>query len=245
MRTVNILSALLAIGAAIEPMSTICAEIISVTPHTACSSIAPIEIAKPRIDRPEVAPILVAQVEIASVEIAGKERVKTDTSKQETDAGLSKAMISLPCPTAAPIGVRYAPDLRREIEANYERKRPRDPAAAFLSAFLRQAAAKVEIQIWRLGVSKSGGAFLSAFVTNQNDFALQQITLRCQYVTKHGPKVLHYKLSEVFEPVSLGPATINYTDYYLGAAPPDASEADCTADEVAVWSPGEDIQSRR
>jgi len=91
----------------------------------------------------------------------------------------------------------------------------------------------------------TGGTFLSAFVTNQNDFALQQITLRCEYVTKDGPKVFSYKLSEVLEPVSLGPATINYVDHYLGAAPLDARDANCAADEVAVWSPGEDIQSRR
>ena len=199
-----------------EPISAIYAEIISVTPHTACSSVAPIGIAKPSIGRPEVAPIPVARAEIASVEVAGKERA--DISKQETDEGLPQASISLPCPSPSPIGVRYVPDLRRDIEADYERKRPRDPTAAFL----RQAATKVEIQIWRLGVSRSGGAFLSAFVTNQNDFALQQITLRCEYGTKDGLKVFLYQLSEVIEPVSLGPATINYTDHFLGAASPDA-----------------------
>jgi hypothetical protein len=237
----NNLRAVVVTGALMEPTSAIYAEIISVTPHTACSSVTPINVAKPSIDRPEVAPIPVARAEIASVEVAGKERAEADTSKQETVAGLPQASISLPCPSPSPIGVRYAPDLRREMEAKYERKRPRDPTAAFL----RQAATKVEIQIWRLGVSKSGGAFLSAFVTNQNDFALQQITLRCEYATKNGPKVFHYKLSEVIEPVSIGPATINYTDHLLGAAPPGAGEADCTADEVAVWSPGEDVQSRR
>jgi len=233
------LCALLTTGALMEPISAIYAEIISVTPHTACSSVAPIGIAKPSIGRPEVAPIPVARAEIASVEVAGKERA--DISKQETDEGLPQASISLPCPSPSPIGVRYVPDLRRDIEADYERKRPRDPTAAFL----RKAATKVEIQIWRLGVSRSGGAFLSAFVTNQNDFALQQITLRCEYGTKDGLKVFLYQLSEVIEPVSLGPATINYTDHFLGAASPDAGEADCTADQVAVWSPGDDIQSRR
>jgi hypothetical protein len=222
-----------------EPISAIHAEIISITPHTACSSVASIGIAKASIGRPERAPIPVARAEIAGVEVERKERA--DISKQETDEGVSQGSISLPCPSPSPIGVRYVPDLRRDIEADYERRRPRDPTAAFL----RHAATQVEIQIWRLGVSKSGGAFLSAFVTNRNDFALQQITLRCEYGTKNGPKVFLYPLSEVFEPVSLGPATIHYTDHLLGAAPPDAGEADCIADQVAVWSPGEDIQSRR
>jgi hypothetical protein len=220
-----------------QPISAIHAEIISITPHTACSSVAPIDIAKPSIGRPERAPIPVARAEIAGAEVERKEGA--DISKP--DEGVLQASISLPCPSPSPIGVRYVPDLRRDIEADYERRRPRDPTAAFL----RHAATQVEIQIWRLGVSKSGGAFLSAFVTNRNDFALQQITLRCEYGTRNGPKVFLYHLSEVIEPVSLGPATIHYTDHLLGAAPPDAEEADCTADQVAVWSPGEDIQSRR
>jgi hypothetical protein len=222
-----------------EPINPIYAEIISVAPHTECSFIVPMEIATLRIDRPEVAPIPVAKAEIAPVDVAGKGRVEVETSKQE--AGLPQRSMSLSCPSPSPIAVRYAPDLRRRMEADYEHKRPRDPTAALP----RQAANKVEIHIWRLGVSKSGGAFLSAFVTNQNDFALQQITLRCEYATKNGRKVLLYKLSDVFEPSSQGPATINYTDHYLGAAPPDAGEVDCMADEVAVWSTGEDIQSRR
>jgi hypothetical protein len=137
--------------------------------------------------------------------------------------------------------VRYAPDIRRETEADYERKRPRDPTAAFL----KEAATKVEFQIWRLGVSKTGGAFLSAFVTNKNDFALQEITLRCEYGTKVGPKVFFYKLSGVIEPISRGPTTINYVDHALGAAPLNAMDANCTPDEVVVWPLGEDIQSRR
>jgi hypothetical protein len=60
------------------------------------------------------------------------------------------------------------------------RKRPRDPN----DVFLKQAASKVEVQLGRLGVSKSGNVFISAFITNKNDFALQQITLRCDYNTK-------------------------------------------------------------
>jgi hypothetical protein len=82
------------------------------------------------------------------------------------------------------------PRLRREIEADYERKRPRDQTAALQ----KEAATKVELQIWRLGVSKSGGAFLSAFVINRNDFALQQITLRCEFTTAKGSRVHLYKL---------------------------------------------------
>jgi hypothetical protein len=175
------------------------------------------------------------------VEIAGKEAAETDTPKQEAVAGLQQDPVSLPCTSPSPIGVRYAPVLRREIETKYELKRPRDPT----DASLKQAATKVELQIWRLGLSKSGGAFLSGSVTNRNDFALQQITLRCEFTTRKGPKVYFYKLAEVIEPLSLGPATINYTDHYLGAAPQDAGDADCTPDVVAVWSPGEDIQSRR
>ena len=58
-------------------------------------------------------------------------------------------------PPPSPIGLRYTPDIRRETEADYERKRPHDPTVAFL----KEAATKVEIQIWRLGVSKTGGAF--------------------------------------------------------------------------------------
>ena len=237
----NNVRTLLATGALVEPTSAVYAEIVSVTPHATCRSAASIDIAKPSIDRPKVATIPVARAEVANVEVVGNERAGADTSKPEAAEELPQASIVLPCPSPSPIGVRYAPDIRREIEAEYERKRPRDPT----DAFLRQAAAKVEIQIWRLGVSKTGGAFLSAFVTNQNDFALQQITLKCEYVTKNGPKVFSYKLSEVIEPVSLGPATINYVDHYLGAAPVDARDANCAADEVAVWSAGEDIQSRR
>jgi hypothetical protein len=82
--------------------------------------------------------------------------------------------------------VRYAPDIRKEKETEYERKRPRDPSGVFL----KQAASKVDIQIGRLGVSKSSNAFLSAFVKNKNDFAVQQITVRCEYVTRDGPKVV-------------------------------------------------------
>jgi hypothetical protein len=40
-------------------------------------------------------------------------------------------------------------------------------------------------------------------VTNKNDFALQQITLRCDYGTRDGPKVVTYQLSEVIEPARL------------------------------------------
>jgi hypothetical protein len=234
----NNIRALLATGALVTPTSAGYAEIVSVTSHVPCRSAASIDIAKPSIDRPEVATIPVARAEVANVEVVGRERAGAEPEAAEE---LPQASIVLPCPSPSPIGVRYAPDIRREIEAKYERKRPRDPT----DAFLRQAAAKVEIQIWRLGVSKTGGAFLSAFVTNQNDFAVQQITLKCEYVTKNGPKVFSYKLSEVIEPVSLGPATINFVDHYLGAAPVDARDANCAPDEVAVWSPGEDIQSRR
>jgi hypothetical protein len=52
--------------------------------------------------------------------------------------------------------VRYGPSRRREIEADYERKRPRDQTAALP----KEATTKIEIQIWQLGVSKSGGAVL-------------------------------------------------------------------------------------
>ena len=230
--------ALLALGALMDP-SAIYAETVSVTPHTTCSSVAIIDVAKPRIHGFEVAPIPVARAEIASVEVAGKEKGGADASKQEVVA--EQPSTGQPCPSPSPIGVRYVPDIQREIAADYERKRPRDPT--FDS--LKQAASKVEIQIWRLGVSKTGGAFLSAFISNQNDFALQQVTLRCEFVTKDGPKVFFYKISEVIEPSSLGPATINYVDHPIGAAPADARDANCTPDEVGVWYPGEDIQSRR
>ena len=46
-------------------------------------------------------------------------------------------------PPPSPIGLRYTPDIRRETEADYERKRPYDS----ILAFLKQAATKVEIQI--------------------------------------------------------------------------------------------------
>jgi hypothetical protein len=82
-------------------------------------------------------------------------------------------------------------------------------------------------------------------VTNKNDFALQEITLRCEYGTKVRPQVFFYKPSDVIEPISRGPATINYVDHPLGAAPLDATDVKCTPDEVVVWSPDEDIQSRR
>jgi hypothetical protein len=235
----NNFCAVLAAGALIGPTNAIYAEIASVTPHTTCRPQAPINIAKPSIDQPGVASIPVARAEIASVEVAGKERVGPDTSKEET--GPPQPPISLPYPSPSPIGVRYTPEIRQQIEADYERKRPHDLTVDFQ----RQAATKVDIQIWRSGVSKSGGAYLTAFVTNHNDFALQQITLRCEYVTKDGPKVFFYNLLEVIEPSSLGSATIHYVDHHLGAAPLDAKEADCTPDDVVVWSPGEDIQSRR
>jgi len=237
----NSVHALVVIGASIGPMDEICAEAIPVTPHTPCSSIAAIRIARPTTDRPEVAPIPVARVEIASLEVAGKEKAGADALQPEDTAVPPQALISLPCPSPSPIGVRYAPDIRKAKEAEYESRRPRNPNAVFL----KQAASKVEVHIGRLGVSKSGGAFLSAFVTNKNDFALRQITLRCDYGTKDGPKVFSYQLSEVIEPASLGPATINYTDHHVGAAPANASDVDCKPDEVVVWSPGEDIQSRR
>jgi hypothetical protein len=239
--SVKNIHALFVIGALIEPADEICAETIPVTSHNPCSSIATLRVARPIIDRPEVAPIPVARVEIASVEVAGKEKAQADALQPESAAVSPQASISLPCLSPSPIGVRYAPDIRKEKEAEYERKRPRDPNAVFL----KQAASKVEFQIGRLGVSKSGDAFLSAFVTNKNDFALQQITLRCDYGTKDGPRVIFYQLSEVIEPASLGPATINYTDHHVGVAPPSASDVNCQPDEVVVWSPGEDIQSRR
>jgi hypothetical protein len=186
-------------------------------------------------------PIPVVRTEIASVKPAEKEPAEADTSKQEPAEGSPQDPVSLACPSPSPIGVRYGPGLRREIEADYKRKSPRDQTAALQ----KEAATKVELQIWRLGVSKSGGAFLSAFVINRNDFALQQITLRCEFATAKGSRVNLYKLADVIEPMSLGPATINYTDHYLGAAPQDAVEADCRPDDVVAWSPGEDIQSRR
>jgi hypothetical protein len=239
--TANNLRALLVAGALMEPVSPIYAANVSIAPHVECSSIAPIVVAKPSIDRPEITPIPVARTEIASVRIAGPERPEAESPKQEAVEELPQDSPSLPCASPSPIGVRYAPGPRGEIEAAYERKRPRGQTAAFL----KQAATKVEIRISRLGVSKSGGAFLSAFVTNRNDFALQQIVLRCEFTTRKGSRAHLYKLAEVIEPLSLGPATINYTDHYLGAAPKDAVEADCTAVDVAAWSPGEDIQSRR
>jgi hypothetical protein len=231
--------AVLAAGVLIEPTSAIYAETISVTPHATCRPQAPINVAKPSIDQPGVAPIPVARAEIASVDIAGKEKAEPDTSTEETEP--PQPLISPRCPSPSPIGVRYIPDVRQQIEADYERKRPSDPTAEFQ----RQAAIKVDIQIWRFGMSKLGAAYISAFVTNHNDFALQQITLRCEYATKDGLKVFFYKLEEVIEPSSLGSATIHYVDHYLGAAPLDADQADCTPNEVVLWSPGDDIQSRR
>jgi ribosomal protein L37AE/L43A len=232
--TANNLRGILVAAALMQPVSAIYAEFVSITPHVACSSVAPIVIAKPSIGYPDVMPISVVRTEIASVKPAGKEPAEADT-------GSPQDRVSLPCPSPSPIGVRYGPGRRREIKADYERKRPRDQTAALQ----KEAATRVEIQIWRLGVSKSGGAFLSAFVTNRNDFALQQITLRCEFTTAKGSRVHLYKLADVIEPLSLGPATINYTDHYLGAAPQDAVEADCIPDDVVAWSPGEDIQSRR
>jgi len=237
----NNLHALFVIGALIKPTDEICAETVPVSPHNPCSSIAAIRTAKPIIDRPEVASIPIARAEIASVEVAGKEKAGADALQPESSAVPPQAPMSLSCLSPSPIGVRYAPDIRKEKEAEYELKRPRDPNAVFL----KQAASKVEVQLGRLGVSKSGDAFLSAFITNKNDFALQQITLRCDYNTKDGPKVISYVLSEVIEPASLGPATINYTDHHVGTAPPNAIDVNCQPDELVVWSPGEDIQSRR
>src|SRR5262245_38220943 len=233
--------ALFAIGALIAPTGAVCAETIPVTPHIPCSFIASIRIARPVIDRPEVAPILVARAEMASVEVAGKEKAGADASQPESVARPPQAAILLPCPSPSPIGLRYAPDIRKEKEAEYERRRPRDPNVAFL----KQAATKVEMRIERLGVSKSGDAILSAFVTNKNDFALQPIPLRCEFGTRDGPKVVTYQLSEVIEPASLGPATINYIDHHVGTAPPSASDVTCRPDEVVVWSPADDIQARR
>jgi hypothetical protein len=235
----NNVRAVLAAGVLIEPTSAIYAETISVTPHATCRPQAPINVAKPSIDQPGVAPIPVARAEIASVDIAGKEKAEPDPSTEETEP--PQPLISPRCPSPSPIGVRYIPEIRQQIEADYERKRPHDPTVDFQ----RQAATKVDIQIWRFGMSKAGAAYISAFVTNRNDFALQQITLRCEYVTKDGPKVFFYKLEEVIEPSSLGPATIHYVDHYLGAAPLDANQADCTPNEVVLWSQGDDIQSRR
>jgi hypothetical protein len=82
----NNFRALLATGALIVPTNAIYPEIVSVTPHTACSAVASIEVAKPIIDRPEAAPISVARTEIASIEVPGKEKTEPDTSKQETVA---------------------------------------------------------------------------------------------------------------------------------------------------------------
>ena len=239
--TANNLRGILVAAALMQPVSAIYAEVVSITPHVACSSVAPIVVAKPNIGYPDVMPIPVARTEIANVKPAGKEQAEADTANQEPAEGSLQDPVSLPCPSPSPIGVRYSPGLRAEIETDYERKRPRDQTAALQ----KEAAAKVGVQIWRLGVSKSGGAFLSAFVTNRNDFALQQITLRCEFTTAKGSRVHLYKLADVIEPRSLGPATINYTDHYLGAAPQDAVEADCTPDDVVAWSPGEGIQSRR
>jgi len=239
--TANILRALSLPAALMQPVNPIYAEVVSITPHVACSSVAPIVIAKPSIGYLDVMPIPVVRIEIASVKPAGKEPAEADSSNPEPAEALPQEPVSLSCPSPSPIGVRYGPGRRREIEADYERKRPRDQTAALQ----KEAASKVEIQIWRLGVSKSGGGFLSAFVTNRNDFALQQITLRCSFTTAKGSRVQLYKLADVIEPLSLGPATINYTDHYLGAAPQDAVAADCAPDDVVAWSPGEDIQSRR
>jgi hypothetical protein len=239
--TANNLRGVLVAAALMQPVSAIYAEVVSITPHVACSSVAPIVVAKPNIEYPDVMPIPVARTEIASTNPAGKEQAGADTANEEPAEGSLQDPVSLPCPSPSPIGVRYGPGLRRDIEADYERKRPRDQTAALQ----KEAATKVELQIWRLGVSKTGGAFLSAFVINRNDFALQQITLRCEFATAKRSRVHLYKLADVIEPLSLGPATINYTDHYLGAAPQDAVEADCTPDDVVAWSPGEGIQSRR
>ena len=82
----NNFRALLATGALIEPISAMYAEIVSVTPHTTCSSVARIDVARPIIVRPEAAPISVARAEIASIEVAGKEKTEPDTSNQEAVA---------------------------------------------------------------------------------------------------------------------------------------------------------------
>jgi hypothetical protein len=123
----NNVRALLATGALLEPTGAICAETIFVTPHIPCNPVAPIRIAKPSIDRPEITPIPVARAEIASVEVAGKEKAGADASQSESVAAPPQVLISLPCPSPSPIGVRYVPDIRKEKEAEYERKRPRDP----------------------------------------------------------------------------------------------------------------------
>jgi hypothetical protein len=80
--------ALSAIGALIDPTSAIYAASVSVTPHTTCSFVASIDVAKPTIARPEVAPIPVARVEIASVEGAGKEKGGADTSTRRGAAAV-------------------------------------------------------------------------------------------------------------------------------------------------------------
>src|SRR5262245_3702775 len=177
--TASNLRVLLVAAALLEQASPIYSAIVSITPHIACNSVAPIVVAKPSIARPEITPIPVARTEIASVKIAGQERPEPDTSGQEAVLEPQEP-VSLPCPSPSPIAVRYAPGLRREMEADYERKRPREQTGALL----KEAATKVEIQISRFGVSKSGGAFLSAFVSNRNDFALQQVILRCEFTTR-------------------------------------------------------------
>ena len=134
-----------------EPINPIYAEIISVAPHTECSFIVPMEIATLRIDRPEVAPIPVAKAEIAPVDVAGKGRAEVETSKQES--GLAQRSMSLSCPSPSPIAVRYPPDLRRRMEADYEHKRPprsdRCPSEAGCQQGGDPHLATWRIEIWR------------------------------------------------------------------------------------------------
>jgi hypothetical protein len=85
--TANNLRALLVAAALMQPVSAVCAEAVSITPHVACSSVAPTVVAKSSIGYPDVLPIPVVRTEIASVKPAGKERAEADTSNQEPAEG--------------------------------------------------------------------------------------------------------------------------------------------------------------
>src|SRR5262245_20048600 len=126
----NNLRRVLVAAALMQPVDAIYAEVVSITPHVACSTVATIVVAKPSVGYPDVMPIPVARTEIASMNPAGKEQAEADTANQEPAEGAPQDPVSLACPSPSPIRVRYSPGLRRDIEAGYERKRPRDQTAA-------------------------------------------------------------------------------------------------------------------
>jgi hypothetical protein len=181
----------------------------------------------------------VARPEIAAVDIAGKERTAADSPKQES-AESEEPQVSAACPSPSPIGVRHPPEIRRAIEANYERTAAR--TRCYVSKGGCQQGRNPGLATWRLEIWRS---LCVRPVTNKNDFALEEITLRCEYGTKDGPKVLFYKLSEVLEPKSMGPATISYIDHYLGRAPPVRRRCELSTRRSCRLVGGTNVQSRR